>query len=382
MLGLLLLLMIPVPDSLAAEDEAADKAVRLEKLRARIQVLRSSLTTVHGELDRIQAELRVSESDIADHSRKLRTLDRELRKQRGRLDELATKRAAQQQRLSDNQRALAQQVRASYAMGRQGYLKILLSRQDPATIGRTLTYYNYFNRARAQQITLISDDVLRLKALEDDVAVETARLEKLVAEQTRQQQQREEQYGKRRQIMIRLQSSIGSKEKELQQLLQDESRLTRLLEELHKALSDIPPDVGNLKSFSSLQGRLQLPASGKVIHGFGEARNTGKLRWQGLVIEATPGSEVHAVYHGRVAFADWLRNFGWLIIIDHGDGYMSLYAHNEALYKDVGEWVDQNEVIATTGRSGGQKTPGLYFEIRQNGKPKNPRLWLSGLQSR
>ena len=173
-----------------------------------------------------------------------------------------------------------------------------------------------------------------------------------------------------------MKKSTGSKEKELQQLLQDETRLTHLLEALRRALSDIPPDAGNLKAFSSLKGALHLPADGQIIHQFGDQRQNGKLQWQGMVIKAGAGTDVHAIYNGRVAFADWLRNFGWLIIIDHGDGYMSLYGHNEALYKDVGEWVEQNEVIATTGSSGGQQQSGLYFEIRQNGKPRNPRLWL------
>jgi len=150
-----------------------------------------------------------------------------------------------------------------------------------------------------------------------------------------------------------------------------------LLEQLRKALSDIPPDIGDLQPFGKLLGKLSLPARGRISHHFGSRRSTGKLRWQGITIDASEGNEVRAIYHGRVAFADWLRNFGMLIIIDHGDGYMSLYAHNQALYRDVGEWVDQGDVIATIGNSGGQDQSGLYFEIRHNGTPADPSRWIA-----
>jgi septal ring factor EnvC (AmiA/AmiB activator) len=261
-------------------------------------------------------------------------------------------------------------------MGRQGYVKILLSDQDPTAIGRTLTYYKYFNQARARRISTISNSIIELERLQTDISQETLKLEGLVSQQQQQQQERETEYQSRRQILIRLTSDIDNKEMRLKNLLQDEERLAQLLEKLHKALSDIPPDVGNLQAFGTLRGKLALPANGLISTRFGSSRNTGNLLWQGITISAEEGKEVKAIYHGRVAFADWLRNFGMLIIIDHGDGYMSLYAHNQALYRDVGEWVDQDDVIATIGNSGGQANPGLYFEIRHNGTPADPVQWI------
>jgi septal ring factor EnvC (AmiA/AmiB activator) len=359
-----------------ADDSAGDKSRRLDKLRAEIQVLRSTLQGAYGQKGSLETDLRSAELNIAKHSRALKKLSQQLNRQRGKLRELEQDKLNQQQRLGEQQQALAQQVRASYAMGRQGYVKILLSDQDPTAIGRTLTYYKYFNQARARRISTISNSIIELERLQTDISQETLKLEGLVSQQQQQQQERETEYQSRRQILIRLTSDIDNKEMRLKNLLQDEERLAQLLEKLHKALSDIPPDVGNLQAFGTLRGKLALPANGLISTRFGSSRNTGNLLWQGITISAEEGKEVKAIYHGRVAFADWLRNFGMLIIIDHGDGYMSLYAHNQALYRDVGEWVDQDDVIATIGNSGGQANPGLYFEIRHNGTPADPVQWI------
>jgi len=359
-----------------AEESSSDKAKRLDRLRSEIQLLRNTLEGDYGQKGSLETSLRSAELKIAKHSRALKKLSGQLNRQRGKLRGLRQEKQEQQQHLAEQQRALAQQVRASYAMGRQGTVKILLSDQDPAAIGRTLTYYKYFNQARARRIDTISSGIVEIERLAKDITHETDQLEQLVSRQQQQQQQRETEYQSRHQVLIKLNSDIGNKEKRLKTLIQDKERLARLLEKLHKALSDIPPDVGNLKPFGKLLGKLTLPASGRISSRFGAPRNTGNLRWQGITIRADEGKEVKAIYHGRVAFADWLRNFGMLIIIDHGDGYMSLYAHNQALYRDVGEWVDQGDVIATIGNSGGQANPGLYFEIRHNGTPTDPARWV------
>ena len=373
-----LLLVVALLINVASADETAeDKAKRLDRLRSDIQQLRTTLSNDYGQKSKLENDLRSAELNIAKHSRALKKLAGQLAQKRGRLRELKQDKLIQRRQLDEQQRALTQQIRASYAMGRQGYLKILLSNEDPARIGRTLTYYQYFNQARAQRIKNIGTGITRLENLETTIGSETRQLEQLVDEQQQAQQQREQEYSHRRQILVKLDGEIGSKEQRLNQLLQDKERLVRLLEQLRKALSDIPPDIGDLQPFSKLLGKLSLPTRGRISHHFGARRNTGKLRWQGITIDAGEGEEVRAIYHGRVAFADWLRNFGMLIIIDHGDGYMSLYAHNQALYRDVGEWVDRGDVIATTGNSGGQDQSGLYFEIRHNGTPADPSRWIA-----
>lgn len=376
LLHLLLLLLLPSASTLA-EDSNNDKARRLDKLHAEIQVLRSTLEGDYGQKGSLEISLRTAELNIARHSRTLKKMSRQLQQHRGKLRELQQNRDDKQKKLAAQQQALAQQIRASYAMGRQGTIKILLSDRDPASIGRTLTYYKYFNQARARRINAISTRLTELESLQADISEETIQLEQLVKEQLQQQQQRETEYRHRRQILIKLNNDIDHKETRLKELVQDMERLSLLLEKLHEALSDIPPDIGNLQNFDKLRGKLALPTNGKIKTRFGAPRNTGNLRWQGITINAEEGNEVKAIYHGRVAFADWLRNFGMLIIIDHGDGYMSLYAHNQALYRDVGEWVDQGEVIATIGNSGGQASPGLYFEIRHNGIPTDPAKWIT-----
>lgn len=360
----------------AENNSAADKEARLEQLRAEIQLLQTHLQTDYSQKGSLESQLRQRELAVAQHSSQLKKLGQQLRTQQKKLAQLRHDKQQQTQRLSEHQDALAQQMRSSYTMGRQGTLKILLSSRTPADIGRTLTYYNYFNRARAQRIIHISDGLAQLAALETTIARETSELQTIVTQQQQQQQQRETEYQQRRQVLVKLQAQIGSKEQQLKSLINDKEQLSRLLEELHKALSDIPPDVGNLKPFTVLKGRLSQPADGKFTRRFGSSRGAGNLRWQGVTIDSEAGTDVRAIYHGRIAFADWLRNFGLLIIIDHGDGYMSLYGHNQALFKDVGEWVDQGDVIASVGDSGGQASAGLYFEIRHNGTPLNPAAWL------
>lgn len=374
---MLLLCLLIFPLTSSADDSIDDKAERVKRLHKEIKSLRTTLESDYGQRNKLENSLRSAELKIAKHSKSLRKLATQLSHQKARLRELNQDKQAQQHRLSEQQYILAQQVRASYAMGRQGYVKILLSNQDPAKIGRTMTYYKYFNQARARRINDIGISISELENLEANIVRETAQLESLLDQQQEQQAQRKHEYQNRNAVLAKLDSAIGSKEGQLKQMVQDKEQLVELLSKLQKALSDIPPDVGDLQPFGNLNGKLSLPTQGKIRHRFGARRKTGTLHWQGMTISANEGDEVKAIYHGRVAFADWLRNFGMLIIIDHGDGYMSLYAHNQALYKDVGEWVDQGDVIAAIGNSGGQDNTGLYFEIRHMGTPKDPARWMA-----
>lgn len=377
---LLLLLTLVFFNVAPAADSTEDQTQRLNKLRADIKALRHNLKGDYGQKGSLVAKLRSAELNIAKHSRALKKLSRQLNQQQGKLRQLKQDKQEQLQGLGEQQQALSQQIRASYTMGRQGTIKILLSDHEPTAIGRTLAYYKYFNQARAQRINTLSASISKLERLEKNIQEETLQQEQLVNRHQQRQQRRQGEYQTRHQLLIKLNRNIGNKEKRLKTLLQDKVRLTQLLKQLRMALSDIPPDVGNLKPFGKLRGKLRLPTQGRISTHFGAPRNTGNLRWQGMTINATVGNEVKAIYHGRVAFADWLRNFGMLIIIDHGDGYMSLYAHNQALYRDVGEWVDQGSVIATIGNSGGQSKPGLYFEIRHNGTPTDPARWIKTAQ--
>lgn len=175
---------------------------------------------------------------------------------------------------------------------------------------------------------------------------------------------------------MQLDREIQEKDAQLQNLREDEQALERIVSSLHKLLPDIPAETLNIKSFASLRGKLLWPCRGDLIQRFGALRSTGKYHSQGIMIATAQGEPVRAVFYGRIAFADWLRGYGLLLIVDHGDGYMSLYAHNQSLFKEVGDWVDTGEIIAQAGKSGGYQKIGVYFEIRHQGKPTDPLAWL------
>jgi septal ring factor EnvC (AmiA/AmiB activator) len=260
-------------------------------------------------------------------------------------------------------------------MGRQEYMKLLLNQQDPSVMGRTLVYYDYLNRARTAKISAISESVTRLEKVEAQIRDQTERLERTRIEQLEQKRKLEKSRVERSRVLARLDKQIRTREQKLQLYRADARQLERLMEGLREALSDVPENAGQRKAFKSQRGRLLLPVRGEITAKFGSRRKAGGFRWQGVMIRARQGADVKSVSHGRVAFADWLRGFGLMVIIDHGDGYMSLYGHNESLYVETGDWVEAGDVVAAVGNSGGQKRPGLYFEIRSDGKPTNPLRW-------
>jgi septal ring factor EnvC (AmiA/AmiB activator) len=242
-------------------------------------------------------------------------------------------------------------------------------------MGRTLVYYDYLNRARTAKIGAIGEAVARLEKVEAQIRDQTERLKRTREEQLEQKRKLEKSRVERSQVLARLNKQIRSREQKLQLYRADARQLERLMEGLREALADVPDDAGQRKAFKSQRGHLRLPVRGKITAKFGSRRKAGGFRWQGVMIRAKRGADVKSVSHGRVAFADWLRGFGLMVIVDHGDGYMSLYGHNESLYVETGDWVEAGDVVAAVGNSGGQKRPGLYFEIRANGKPTNPLRW-------
>ena len=380
--SLVLLLACMLPGALAADDNTA----KLEQLRQEIRSLRAELDTAQARRDDLQAQLRNTETRIGKISQLIKALERQLRGQRRELNELKTRQAALQKDLQGQRVSLARQIRAAYATGQQEYLKIILNQQEPAAVARTLTYYDYYNRARLQHIRAIDARLTEIADVELGIQQKTQELELARTEQTQEKQALETTRGERGLLLTQLEQQIQTKGARLSQLLDDERRLQRLIDSLADTLHDTPLDtpseMGERKPFAQLKGRLRWPTEGRISARFGEARNVGELRWQGVAISAPEGTEVRAISHGRVAFADWLRGFGLLIIIDHGDGYMSLYGGNQSLYKEVGDWVEGGEAIAGVGDSGGRNDSALYFEIRHDGKPTNPLKWCRGKPKR
>lgn len=362
---------------LASPVGAADRQLKeaeLAKLRTAIESLREDLDQVRQRHGRLSDELRETESRIGRLGKSLRRFDREVEERRQHLGALQEQKTALMRTVARQRSGLAGQIRAAYLMGGQGYTKLLLNQKEPATLGRVLVYYDYFNRARAQRISTLEETRRRVEALEAEIGAEMARLEDLRAGRLAEKRSLEESRRERRALLVRLKGELNTKDQRLEGLLGDERELKALLDTLKEVLDDLPAG-DDRQPFARLRGRLRWPAPGPLQAAFGAPRGQGKLRWEGVLIRAPEGQEVRAVSRGRVAFADWLRGYGLLIIVDHGDGYMSLYGHNQSLFKETGDWVETEEVIATVGASGGQEREALYFEIRHNGAPQDPARW-------
>jgi septal ring factor EnvC (AmiA/AmiB activator) len=228
----------------------------------------------------------------------------------------------------------------------------------------------------------LNEGLEQLKSVEREIAQEEQRLQQLLIKNNNQKRQLEAARAGRKQVISKLNSHMKDKGEELNNLKSDEKQLQSLLTEIQQALSDIPPDSTAHVPFNTRKGMLPWPSNGRLVANFGSKRQVGKLKWDGVLIAAPEGQEVRAIHHGRVAFADWLRGFGLLLIIDHGDGYMSLYGHNQSLFKETGEWVEPGEVVAQVGNSGGRSTAGVYFGIRHNGQPINPIHWCERIKGR
>ncbi|MDE2257382.1 MAG: peptidoglycan DD-metalloendopeptidase family protein [Xanthomonadaceae bacterium] len=362
-------------DNAAHVAREAQARQKLEQVRAQIKTLADAQKDTNVQRNAAVAALRDQELKIAATAKQLRTLDQQLAGQQAKLDDLLKRRTLLDAKLKDQRDALAALLRSAYAMGRDEELKLLLAQDSAADIARMLAYYRYFERARLGEIEALLENLHALAKLQDDIGTQTAVLQKTRVEQAGQAMQLDAERSARRQALDRLDATLKSQQSRLAALGKDEKALLDLLAKLRDIFADIPQNLAGAEPFAALRGKLHWPLRGRIVERFGVGTGGGGAS-QGVLIAARDGSEVHAVAHGRVVFADWLRGYGLLLIVDHGDGYLSLYGYNETLLKDVGDWVDAGTVIATSGDSGGRPTPGLYFELRFKGKAIDPMTWL------
>lgn len=357
---------------------AQDTAKKLESVQSRIQTVTKQLETAQGKRGELESSLRTAEQAIAQAARGLRTTRDRVRSQRQRLDALDRKAAAQQRQLQAQVDALRAQVAAAYRMGRQPDIKLFLNQEDPARLGRMLAYYDYLNHARQRVVADARQQLAGLIATRHQADAERRQLEAALSEQRARRTALQQAENTRRLALAKLDRTIVDKRTRLKNLQQDERRLRDLLSSVRRAVVD-DASLNNLsqKPFRQLRGRLPWPTAGTLKIRFNTPRSgsDGSLRWQGVLISAPQGQPVRAVDAGRVVFADWLRGYGLLLIIDHGHGYMSLYGHNQAIYRPVGTWVRAGETVASVGDSGGQNESGLYFAIRHDGTPLDPSRW-------
>lgn len=348
---------------------------QLKQLNERIQTLQTQRHSTRSEYDRLQQLLQLSEEEIGNTADKLAALTEELNDKQHILTDLRNQQQTQHIQLAQQRKILAQQIRSAYMVGRQDYLKLWLNQQDPFTIGRVLGYYDYFNRARVQQIEGINKSLEQIQLLERTIQQQTIELNRLLSRQGDKNQELANNYQERKQILEQLSNTLESQDKELKQLQGDKRYLESLLGGLHEVLQTLPQPPNSEVNFQQFKGQLTQPTQGRIIKHFGETL-IGAIKSQGILFKAESGHAVNAVAAGRVAFAQWFRNFGHLIILDHQQGYMSLYAHNRSLHVKTGDWVETGKQIASVGDSGGREIPALYFEIRYQGLPVNPENWL------
>jgi septal ring factor EnvC (AmiA/AmiB activator) len=361
--------------SLGLAQDRRDSEARLTAVRKEIKELQERIARETTRRDEGTRALRAAEVEIAAATRTLAEVRGNVRTQQTARRDLTQETERANRRLAAEKAALAQQVRSSYMTGRQELFKLLLSQESPAALGRMLVYFDYYNRARSARVDTVAGELDKLAALEVETGRVEAELAALAEAQAREVAALERSRDQRRAAVAKLDAEISGGTAAVAKLRAEEQRLANLVTRLSELMAGFPVDTD--EPFASLKGKLAWPVQGKLAGDFGQPRGTGPVKWNGVLLEAAAGTPVRAVYHGRVAFADWLQGLGLLVIVDHGGGYMSLYGHNEALLKESGDWVEPGEALAQVGDTGGQSRAALYFEIRFNGEPVNPHPWVA-----
>ncbi|UVJ44325.1 murein hydrolase activator EnvC [Pseudomonas sp. LS1212] len=407
----------------AFADERVQTQQQLDATRQDIAELKKLLGQLQQEKSGVQKDLRGTETEMGKLEKQVEALQNELKKTEGELGRLDTEKKKLQSARIEQQRLIAIQARAAYQSGRQEYLKLLLNQQNPEKFARTLTYYDYMSKARLEQLSSFNETLRQLANVEKEIALQQAQLLAQQGSLDSQRHELEVVRDERQQVLAKLNNDVKERDKKLQAREQDQADLTKVLKTIEETLArqareaeearqkallaqqeaekqrqreaaqatadDTPrkakPVPGALVSssgasyggpFISARGKLPWPVDGRLLARFGESRGDDvRTKWDGVMISASAGSQVRAVHGGRVVFADWLRGAGLLVILDHGNGYLSLYGHNQTLLKDAGDTVKAGEAISTVGSSGGQDTPALYFAIRQQGRPSDPAQW-------
>ena len=407
----------------AFADERAQTQQQLEATRQDIGELKKLLGKLQEEKSGVQKDLRSTETDIGKLEKQVEELQKELKKSEGELLRLDSEKKKLNSAKVEQQRLIAIQARAAYQGGRQEYLKMLLNQQHPEKFARTLTYYDYLSQARLEQLKGFNETLRQLANVEADINQQQAQLLTQKSDLDSQRAELDKVKAERQQVLAKLNKDVKDRDQKLQAREQDQADLAKVLKTIEETLArqareaeaarqkallaqqeaerkrqreaeSVVPDAprkpvkstpGALVSsagvsyggpFSQARGKLPWPVDGRLLARFGESRgDDARTKWDGVMISAGAGTQVHAVHGGRVVFADWLRGAGQLVILDHGNGYLSLYGHNQTLLKSAGDIVKAGEVISTVGNSGGQATPALYFAIRQQGRPSDPAQW-------
>ena len=360
---------------LQAQPDANAARAELKQTEAEIARLKKMLGSLQQEMSGLEKQLKTSESQIGRLREESIRIEQQIDAGETRLAELQRQARELQQALETQQEQIARQVRAAYKAGRQDYLKMVLNQDDPARVSRMLRYYGDFNRARVDEITRYNQTIAQVREASAQIVEQQGILQRDREALAERRTALESERDKRGSILAGLQAQSRDQQQEVRRREAERAELAALIKKLDEAITSIPTPAGSLP-FAQARGKLPLPVSGRISARFGSQRGSdARLKWDGLLINAAEGTRVHAVHGGRVVFADWLRGSGLLLILDHGDGYLSLYGHNQSLLREVGSWVQPGDAIATVGNSGGLSEAALYFSIRHRGQPLDPAAW-------
>ncbi|MCQ4294466.1 murein hydrolase activator EnvC [Pseudomonas stutzeri] len=397
----------------AVADERAAARQQIEAARQDVAELQKLLKQIEQEKSGVQKQLKTTESELGQLEKQVDTLQQEIDRSEAELERLNDEKTTLEGARLEQQRLIGLQARAAYQNGRQEYLKLLLNQQNPEKFSRTITYYDYLNKARLEQLDNFNETLRQLANVEADIATQQSLLAEKKDGLLERRNQLAEVRKERQQTLAKLNSDLSSREQKLQARRQEQAQFERVLktieatlarqareaeearqrallaerqrEQQRQAAGAAPAPSGPTVSsaggnfggpFSQAKGKLPWPVDGRLVARYGTPRGgDARTKWDGVLIGASVGTQVRAVHGGRVVFADWLRGAGLLVILDHGNGYLSLYGHNQSLLRDAGDIVKAGDPIATVGTSGGQETAALYFAIRQQGRPSDPAQW-------
>jgi septal ring factor EnvC (AmiA/AmiB activator) len=350
------------------------KEAELRQVRTRIEAIRKQIHADAERRDALSGQLKQADLEIQSARERLSAVRGRRIESEQKLAGLRNEQAETQRAVAGEREELGAELTVAYMNGRQEQLKLLLNQRDPAAAGRMMAYYGYFGRARAERITSITEHLAHLELLGESIATETARLRELEAENQRDVKALAGARERRAQTLAEVQAKLRTRSDQLAKLQSDAQALEKLVEQLRRAIEEFPELAE--QPFQRVKGKLPWPVKGSLLAKYGQLRAGGPLKWQGVVIAAERGAQVRAPFYGRVVYADWLPGLGLLIVLDHSGGYMSLYGHNEQVYRRVGDRVAPGDALAAVGEAAGLGRPGLYLEIRKGKQTLDPQEWL------
>ncbi|MDD5462859.1 MAG: peptidoglycan DD-metalloendopeptidase family protein [Methylococcales bacterium] len=359
----------------------------LNKVESDIDEVRQDMQRLAQQKDSLLNLLADIEKRYGETAASLKALQAQIEKKGQSLDNIRHEIQIYQTEIEKLSKELAGQVRSAYAMGQKDKLKLMLNQQDPVLSSRMMVYYDYLNKARLSRLADMDASVQHLDHLDKQKRVETELLEQNLVRKKSEQAALDEAKKQRNKLLVQINDDVLSHEEQLSQLQISENRLKNLMASLPVTEEELAVDTDQANelststensveletAFPALKGKLPWPVKGRLTQRFGESQSEGLK--DGVLIDANEGMEIQAVTKGKVVYAEWLRGYGLLMILDHGEGYMTLYAFNQSLYKKAGESVKAGEIIASVGQSGGRAQSGLYFGIRKEGVPVDPLAW-------